>query len=79
MSLSVHLTLTRYSHIFTNPTAYIVVLAEHAAAKILALGASNGGKPTTAPTASPTVKPTSTPAQSSAKPTTTGVAKAYEQ
>ncbi|RMZ68244.1 fungal cellulose binding domain-containing [Pyrenophora seminiperda CCB06] len=60
-------------HIFTNPTSYIVVLAEHAAAKILALGASSGGgSPTSSKpvSASPTTKPTGTP---------TGTAGAYQQ
>jgi cellobiose dehydrogenase (acceptor) len=35
--------LTGCRHITTNPTSYIVTAAEHAAAKILALGTSGGG------------------------------------
>lgn len=31
------------SHIVTNPTGPIITVAEHAAAKILALGGSSGG------------------------------------
>lgn len=71
--------LTRYSHITTNPTSYIVTIAEHAAAKILAL-AGSGGKPTSSAgpiqsSAKPTsAKPSNTPAPSkavtSAKPAT---------
>ncbi|CAN9084886.1 cellobiose dehydrogenase [Alternaria alternata] len=70
-------------HIFTNPTSYIVVLAEHAAAKILALGASSGGgKPSSSMQSSAaSAKPTSSKApiksstvsvkpSSTAKPTT---------
>ncbi|KNG51801.1 carbohydrate-binding module family 1 protein [Stemphylium lycopersici] len=66
-------------HIFTNPTSYIVVIAEHAAAKILALGASNGGgKPSSIQSSSATAKPTTSkasstsaaPTKTSAKPTT---------
>jgi cellobiose dehydrogenase (acceptor) len=34
-----------YSHIVTNPTSYIVTVAEHAAAKILALSGAPGGTP----------------------------------
>ncbi|KAF1937015.1 cellobiose dehydrogenase [Clathrospora elynae] len=59
-------------HIFTNPTAYIVVLAEHAAAKILALG-SSGSKPTSAKPSSTPVKSSAAPIMSSAKPSPTPV------
>lgn len=48
--------------ITTNPTSYIVVVAEHAAAKILALGASTGGgSPSSSIKPSSTTKPSSTP------------------
>ena len=63
--------LTRYSHITTNPTSYIVTIAEHAAAKILAL-ASSGGKPTSSAgpiqssAKSMSAKPSNTPAPSKA-------------
>ncbi|KAH7413846.1 hypothetical protein DE146DRAFT_638734 [Phaeosphaeria sp. MPI-PUGE-AT-0046c] len=62
----------------TNPTSYIVTVAEHAAAKILALVGSGSGKPTSsvAPV-KPSAKPTPTqasntpvPPKSSAKPAT---------
>jgi len=46
-------------HIVTNPTGPIVVVAEHAAAKIIALGPSNGGS-----------TPSSSAVQSSTKPAT---------
>ena len=74
----------------TNPTSYIVVVAEHAAAKILALGASTGGssssiKPSSAaPTkASSTPVPpkssSATPPKSSTKATTPTPTKAPAQ
>ncbi|KAH4104499.1 hypothetical protein HBI56_156500 [Parastagonospora nodorum] len=58
-------------HITTNPTSYIVTIAEHAAAKILAL-ASSGGKPTSSAgpiqssAKSMSAKPSNTPAPSKA-------------
>lgn len=58
--------LTRDSMVFTNPTSYIVTVAEHAAAKILALGSSGGGSPSAAPSS---VKPTSTKTSAAAQPT----------
>ncbi|CAE7185711.1 hypothetical protein CFE70_006339 [Pyrenophora teres f. teres 0-1] len=72
-------------HIFTNPTSYIVVLAEHAAAKILALGASSGGgKPSSVISSITTAKSTTSKAASTAPvttPTTTpgNTAGAYQQ
>ncbi|KAH8731998.1 hypothetical protein GQ44DRAFT_642000 [Phaeosphaeriaceae sp. PMI808] len=58
-------------HITTNPTAYIVVVAEHAAAKILALGGSGTGGPSSS--AGP-VKSSSAP-----PPTATKLAEAWAQ
>ncbi|KAI8933358.1 hypothetical protein NX059_009977 [Plenodomus lindquistii] len=62
-------------HIYTNPTSYIVVLAEHAAAKILALPASGGGGGKTSSTvpkpSSTTIKSSTAPPKSSAKPSST--------
>ncbi|KAJ4377276.1 hypothetical protein N0V83_000100 [Neocucurbitaria cava] len=70
-------------HIFTNPTSYIVTIAEHAAAKILALAGSGSGgtpsasaapsssaagKPSSAQSSAASAKPTSTKATKSAKP-----------
>ncbi|XP_014558774.1 carbohydrate-binding module family 1 protein [Bipolaris victoriae FI3] len=72
--------------IFTNPTSYIITAAEHAAAKIIALGPSTGGgssvssKPVSSAPPASSAKPTSaTPTKSSAKPTPTAVSGAWQQ
>lgn len=75
--------LTPCSHIFTNPTSYIVVAAEHAAAKILALPSSGSvsgssssasGKPTPIQSFALSAKISSVkPTKTSAKPSPTPV------